>query len=454
MRTRSCISPADRTRRALALAAAFLATAVCAANAHAQTNDIYFRGWSWTTDAGTTRAMGMAGAAVALDDDLSALDTNPATLASLERTELGIGVARRGSGRTSANDLLQPQTGLGHAGFGARLGQRWAIGVFRSEPQATRIDLADQITAVERAESGHLDAVTTDAGGAVALRLSRKSAIGVRVTATRFSVESEYVIVEGLGLPWYRVGIGDSSTTIVTTAGAHLAPARGLRLGVAYTTGGAWSLERTSISPRLNLNIETDSSFVVRRPSLLSAGAAWRASPWLQFVAQVDRLDFGKLDEGHPGGYATVDYVKTSWRERAGVELSRSFRSFALQARAGVAASWPEATLQTVSAPSRGVAQAPAYTDAGGRDVTAAPSPTGSGDSTGPPIEYQNFRAFDGATGLWDRTAESDSRSAAVERAVVTGGLSFVTRAGLRLDLALHASRARVVTVAGATLRF
>jgi hypothetical protein len=167
---------------------------------------------------------------------------------------------------------------------------------------------------------------------------------------------------------------------------------------------------------------------------------------------QVERVDFGPLDQGHPGGYATIEYVKTSWRERAGIELSRPFRSFALQARAGIAASWPGATLQSVSAPPRGAAETPVYSAASGSDLAAAPPPTSTG-TDGPPVEYQNYRALDDATGISELIA-SDAGSAAVERTVVTGGLSFVARSGLRLDVALYASRARVVTVAGATLRF
>jgi len=424
----------------VALATGMLAMGLGAGPLDAQTNDFFFRGWAWTRDAGAPRAAGLAGAAVALDDDLSALDANPALLTSLERTQVALGLARRGSGETSADDALLPETGLGPAAVAARLGDHWAVGFFRTEVQSSSLDITDQIAEAETTESGHLDCATTDAGAAVAVRLTSRFSLGVRVAATRFSVESEYVIAQGPGLPLYRVGIGDDATVIVTTVGVRQAPSRALSLGASFTTGGSWTLRRTSIFPRLDEALPTEATFAVRRPSIASAGAAWRAAPWLRAVAQVDRLSFGSQDENLSN--ETLDH----WRERLGIELSRAYRSVAVQARAGVAMSlsWPSLSFRSGAA-----SDSPAYSAP--PDTARLPP-----DITDVPPAYWGYSSLEEvAENVWAPAAlGSDSGAAATRRTVLTAGLSLVTRSGLRFDLAVRGSSLRIVTMAGATVRF
>jgi hypothetical protein len=426
--------PDHRRRRPFAPAPAFLfflaLVLILPAGAVAQTNDVYFRSWDWTPDLASARALGVAGATVALADDSAGLESNPASLASLERTELTAALAARGAGSTRAGDHLAARASLGQAGIAARLGARWTIGAFFLEPNATRMELAPDAASDGTRDMGGLRTTTADLGGELGLRLARRLHLGARVTVTHLSLQAEAHRAETGQLPWLSVGTGGGASAATVTAGVLIEVSRSLRVGAAYAPAVSWELRRTATSPRLGLNLDTGSAFLVTRPGVLSAGLTWRPSPRLLGLLQIDDLRAPALSPGLPGGYAALAHHLRATCVRTGVEVSWPVGSFALQARAGIVLPGPDPRTQVVLAPS--------------------PDAPGPSDAA---ILWQPFKTLDLATGLWQRAPRSSFDASAADRRAVTGGLSLATRAGLRLDIAAHVGRRQTLVALGVALR-
>ncbi len=381
-------------------------------------------------DAETARATGLAGASVALADDDSGLDQNPAALGTLERSELTAALAARRSGSTRGGDHLVARTGLGQVGAATRLGAHWALGGYFLEPQARRVELRPSQANGFASDTGSLETVTTDVGGALAFALSDRLQAGVRVTATHLSLAGLVQTSAAHGPVALSVGSGGGSTKLITTAGLLFRASRALRLGVIYTPEASWSFTRRAVSPWLGLDLDGGTVFSVRRPSLLAGGLSWRLSPHVLALAQVDSLRVGPLADGLPGGYEQLAHARRDFRARGGLELAWPLGRFAVQLRAGVEGPWPRATVQRVAAP-----------------APDGPAPAGTS------VRWQAFQALNLATGLWERPDQVSFDSGGDPGSAVTGGVSLTVPLGLRLDAGARFSRERSFLALGLALR-
>ncbi len=397
---------------------------------HAQTNDLYFRGWAWTAVAGASLSMWMATASVALRDDLSALEGNPAGLASLERNELAVSLAERGAGHTSASDSGLARASLGHVAVAARFGARWAIGAYASRPQATRIEMATAsvVEALGTAgrETGRLDSITTDAGAALALRLGDHLLLGGRLTLSRLSLEGEYSLADVRGETWRMEGAGGRASAVLGSGGAQLVLSRKVRLGVSYAQGGTWELERRDVSPVLGLNLDQGTSFMIQRPSVAALGLAWQPTYGAVFLLQAERLGYGPLGTVPPLPPGSLPYPTSAWRERIGAEHSWALSRLAFQLRLGL----------VLSAPTSG-------------SVASSTDEQNAMD-----VRSDAYEALGEASGHWADGYLQTLEDPRDEPTAFTAGASIVMATGPRLDLAVRASSQRIVTSLGLALRF
>jgi hypothetical protein len=307
--------------------------------ARAQTNDHFFRSWSWPLEPGSGRGAGMAGAVAALSDDASAAVANPALVGSLTKTELVGALVERGAGKSRAGDSYDARTGLGLAMAAGRLGPRWALGgyVARSHSERIRLDpapLPDRLR-----DSGTLEADVTEYGFVAAWRARPRLQLGVRLAATRLKAEGEYTREPETGLALLRVDTEARSTRLGATAGALIQLTPRLSLGVSASNGIRWKADRTARNPLFGAVLDPGSSYFVVQPSVVSAAVCVQPSLKLLLMAQLDRVAYREIQSSlviGQGVHARDDYaLADAWEPRFAAELSLPFRRFSLQLRAG-----------------------------------------------------------------------------------------------------------------------
>jgi hypothetical protein len=325
--------------------AAGLVLLLAARGAGAQTNDHLFRSLRWWPDPTSARTAGLGGAAVALPDDTGAAGLNPANLTSLTRTEVTASLRRTGDGAsrpesgTAASDPLGAHTTLGHLAGGGRIGTRWAVSAHITGSRQVRLRLDPRPLPGGVTDEGTFDGKVTAGGVAGAWQIGRALHVGARLDASRASVSGEYRS-ESPGRPAdLRVGVGGASTRLAGGLGATWEATPGLRLGIAGSSGASYSLERTAVSPALNVTLDPGSTFRLRQPAVVSLGACVRASRQVTVVGQLDRVRYGEIRNAlsiRLGARARADYaLADAWEPRAGVEVSLPFRSASLQLRGG-----------------------------------------------------------------------------------------------------------------------
>lgn len=325
--------------------AAALVLALGAAPAAAQTNDHLFRSLRWWPEPVAARAAGLGGAAVALPDDTGSARANPANLTSLTRTEVSATLRRTNAGASSpaagevASDPLGAHTSLGHLAGGGRIGTRWAVSAHVSATRQARIRLDPRRLPDGLTDEGSLDLKVTAGGVAGAWQIGRALHVGAQVDAVRASVSGEYRR-ESPGQPAeLRVGTGGAATRVAGSVGALWEATPSVRLGLAGASGSGWSLDRTAISPALDVTFDPGSTFRLRQPAMLSAGGCVRLSHQVAAVAQIDRVRYGEIRDAlsiRLGAHARSDYdLDDAWEPRAGLEVSIPFRSASLQLRGG-----------------------------------------------------------------------------------------------------------------------
>ncbi len=412
----------DNRRRVCGTAAlTLLVSCALSSLAHGQTNDIAFRSWHWEEMSVTPRAAGLAGAAVALTDDAAGLEANPASLATLERTILAGAFHSLLAGTTPSGDRLRARHAVSQLGAALRLTSRLTLGLQLGEPQARLADLTALTTASGARDAGFLEAVTTDVSAALALRVRRRLMLGARVTGTHLALEADYRSEPGDSPAWLRVGTGGGVTKTTFAFGTMLDLGRGLFAGATYAPGVTWNVTRTAISPRLGLTLDSGSSDAIARPARTAAGLAFRPAPRLLVALEADEARCAALGAGLPGGYASLAFPRRTRTVRVGLELSFPRRTLAVTGRAGLGLSHPSSATWSVEAPARN--------------------------------PRSPFSAFDLATGLWERAADTpDGRADDV--LLAAGGLSLTTRAGWTLDLAVTRNSERVALVSGLSFRF
>jgi hypothetical protein len=326
-------------------AAAALLLALVAAPAAGQTNDHLFRSLRWWPEEIAARVAGLGGAVAALPDDTGAVHANPASLTSLTRTEVQASLRHTGAGASNPaagaipSDPLGAHTALGHLAGGGRIGTRWAVSAQIAGTRQARIRLDPRPLPDCLTDEGTLDLKITAGGVAGAWQIGRAVHVGAQVDAVRASVSGEYRR-ESPGQPaQLRVGIGGAATRIAGGLGLLWEATPGVRLALAGSSGSGWSLDRTAVSPALNVTFDPGSTFRLRQPAVFSAGTCLRLTRQVTAVAQVDRARYGEIRNAlsiRLGAHARTDYeLRDAWEPRAGLEVSLPFRSASLQLRGG-----------------------------------------------------------------------------------------------------------------------
>jgi long-subunit fatty acid transport protein len=323
--------------RRFAAGACFL---LVATTAQAQTNDHFFRSWRWTREEGSARAAALGGAALALADDSVAARDNPAALTSLSRTEIAVHLLRRGSATTPAGDSLAGGATLGSFSVGARLGTRLAAGLYAADTRHARIAMAARPLPDGLTDEGGLEVRVREAGLAAAWQIAGTFHAGGRLSLGYASVSGEYRR-EAAGQPTrLRVGTGGSDARLTGALGAVWQPAERLRLAFAAEKGNAWTLDRTAVSPWLDVTLDSGSTYRLRQPSVLGVGASIRLSRKAVAFGQADHVRYSEIQSAliiRQGAHSRDDYrLADAWEPRAGLEVSLPFTKVSLQLRTGI----------------------------------------------------------------------------------------------------------------------
>jgi len=270
-RARGFVRGATRAASRRARSAALL-TLLCASPLAAQTNDPLFAGWRWAPPSVGARPAGMGGAFVGIADSVKAAIVNPAGLTLLPLTEIG-----------------------------ASSGEPWlAVGVGR--PQAR---LAGYLSRTEEAhvelqdvpgDAGALDSAVWEAGLALGVSLHPRLKLGGSIASTRLTLDGERRVPGPEGTEAVAASVTSRDTHLRASAGlllvlvgANAGALPSLRLGVSWQPGFDWSAEMTDESASGAREI----SF--RRPTLVSAGLAWRASDRWSLAAQGDVILYSEV---------------------------------------------------------------------------------------------------------------------------------------------------------------
>jgi hypothetical protein len=369
----------------------------------AQSNDHLYRAWRWTPLSGSPRAAGLGGAFVALADDSSSVQLNPAGMTTLPKTEFAIALTHRGAATVGLNDRWNPYSGLGSAGGSGHLGPRFAIGAYATQRQHIAIELADSTLPDQSRYSGSLETTVTEGGGAIAYAVSPHLSVGARLTATHLKLEGSYRRSGSVDLPDLESGSAAGDTRVTTSFGITYSPFQNrLRVGLAAYTGASYAVQRVANDLRIGA-IDPGSEYELRQPTSFAGGVALQISTKLVAVAQVD---FVRYSEARPfrrpgtvsdGNYELGDGVEP----RVGIEFSQPFGVWSLQLRGGFHS------------------QAPASASYSGPNATEALAFPGSG-----------------------------------RRTRLAMGASAVSRSGLRADVAITWRGEAADLVVGAGVRF
>jgi hypothetical protein len=297
-----------------------------------QTNDEFYRSWRWTEEVASPRAAGLGGAYVAVADDSAAAQLNPAGLTLLPKTEVTVGLLRRGSGALDRDETLA-RTGIGVVTAAGLLSKKWALGGYLTEPFDQRVVLSPGGT------SGTLSTTITDGGIALGWAPGARLRLGLRVNLTHLRVEGEWAQGQG-GSTSQLVGVAAGMTRLTGDAGILVDLTESLRVGATYRQGASWDVFRTASNPSLGVALDPGSLYRYRSPSIGSAGASWRAGLKLLVSGQVDYIRLSEVSDlfsVHVGPFSPADYeLKDVWEGRGGVEFSQPIGRLSLQVRAGL----------------------------------------------------------------------------------------------------------------------
>jgi hypothetical protein len=186
----------------------------------------------------------------------------------------------------------------------------------------------------------------------------------------------------------------------------------------------------------------------VRQPSVVSGGAAFRASPKLLVCGQLDYVRYGVLRPAEvvrPGGYAQASYELFAWESRLGVELSLPLPSVSVQLRAGLHTLGTGA-LRALAASGDPVSATP----------TPQPSPAPSPPATTPPGQGPVDQTLAIRAQLLAQITALREPPPAIRREspLVALGASVVTGKGVRFDVAARLRGERRALLLGTTIRF
>jgi hypothetical protein len=425
--------------RRTALVVAFLWTVTFAGAAQAQ--DIFYRSWRWVKETSAARAAGLGGAMTAVPDDASGAESNPAALTTLVKSELLGNVLNRRDGRTAEGDALRARTGMGFLGLGGRLSSRWAVGVYFVEPQAVRLESGTSLLREGSTGAGRVEGTLAEAGASAAWRPVSRLHVGVRLAATRLTLDGSYRLQPASGSSLLEVQTEGGATNVSAGIGILYEAGPRVRLGLARLGGARFEIPRTA---RLNgvpeQALDGDGPSSVRQPSVLSGGVALLAGTRLLLTGQLDYVRYGEIQTPFaslaPGG-SLPRFAVFAWEPRAGIEVSLPFSSMSIQLRAGL------------SGRSSAGAERSAATGAAPLPTTPPlPSPS---PSPSPPLA-----PAPSGTALQQITAVLPDTPGSTETGSLRGAIggSLVTAKGLRLDLAVRFGAEGASFLAGTAIRF
>lgn len=317
-----------------------------ASAASAQTNDHFFRSWRFGVDAPAARTAGLGGAAIALPDDLGAVEQNPANLTSLGKTEASASLrtiaeadATYAGRAPSRRDVFAGGSALAFAGAAGRIGTRWAVAASYAGIRRTRVELAPRALPDGLTDEGALETSFDALSLAGAWHIGRSLHVGARLTGARATAEGTYRREAPGRAADLRVDTSGSSNRLAGGLGVAWEATSAVRLAAAATSGASFTLDRRSVSPAQNQTLDPGSRYRLRQPATIGAGVSVRATRHVTALAQLDRVRYGEVRDAlsiRQGAAARADYaLADAWEPRAGVEVSLPFRSVSLQLRGG-----------------------------------------------------------------------------------------------------------------------
>jgi hypothetical protein len=230
--------------------------AVLASPLVAQTPDATFAGYSFAPTSVGSRPAGMGGAFVGLADDTKSAFVNPAGLTLIPLTEVGLSS-----------------------------GDRWAA----AATGRPLVRLAAYVSRAEKAGSS-LDGSELEGGIAAGVKPFRRMSFGLGVAWSRLSLESS-ADSEGAAIRGEDTHVRVTAGFLLNLVDTSRRALPALRLGIAYQPGFDWSI--AAAPPPGAPPIPVD----VRRPSLLSAGLAWRPSDRWTWLLQGDLVRYREVEE-------------------------------------------------------------------------------------------------------------------------------------------------------------
>jgi hypothetical protein len=403
----------------------------------ADAQDVFYRSWRWVKETSAARAAGLGGAMTAVPDDASGAESNPATLTTLVKSELLGNVLDRRNGTTAEGDALRARTGMGFVGLGGRLSSRWAVGAYYVEPQAVRLESGTGLVQAGSTGTGRVEGTLTEAGASAAWRPVSRLHVGVRLAATRLTLDGSYRLQPASGSSLLEVQTEGGATSVTAGVGLLYEASPRVRLGLARLGGARFEIPRTA---RLNgvpePALDGDGPSTVRQPSVVSGGVALLAGTRVLLTGQLDYVRYGEIQTPFPSlapGGGLPRLAVFAWEPRVGIEVSLPFPSMSIQLRAGLSGR------SSAVAASSGVA---------GAAPLPAPPPM---PAPSPPLSPPIFR-----TALQEITAALPETPLGNETGSLRGavGGSLVTAKGVRLDLAVRFGAEGASVVAGTAIRF
>jgi hypothetical protein len=204
------------------------------------------------------------------------------------------------------------------------------------EPHDQRITLSGADSA-GGLDTGYLETTVTDAGAAIAWNPSRRVYLGARVNVTHLRLQALLDHGGAVGES-YRSGAAASQNRIAGDAGALVELSDQVALGVAFTQGARWNVDRTAAA-------ESGAAvpafpYQVSSPSRFAAGLCYRPSRRLTLVGQADYVLLSRLKDTFqavtPAGSRSDYAIDNGFDIRAGAELSIPVSAASVQLRAGI----------------------------------------------------------------------------------------------------------------------
>ncbi len=238
----------------------------------AQTTDPLFAGFRWAPGKLGSRPGGLAGAFVGLADSAEAAVANPAGLTLIPVSEIELSTGRP----------------WGAAAMGRQH--------FRAAAYVNRADEARTDLSGIPSSSGGLHSTVFEAGLGAGVQVHDRVRFGAAVGWTRLRLEGQRTGPGGGGDETVLASVSGEDAhlratlgMLVILVGKNTRALPSLRFGVSYEPGFDWSFAMKPAPDAAPVPID------VRRPTVVTAGFAWRAVDRWTFLAQGDVIRYGEV---------------------------------------------------------------------------------------------------------------------------------------------------------------